>query len=75
MQLFLTFNLSFCNLSSALATFPKKWAIFSKLLATLVPGKSYQPRVVYHFSSLGPFVRYVVNMALDKLVFVPDKPF
>ncbi len=34
-QLFLTFNLSFCNLATVLATFPKIGQLFFKVLVTL----------------------------------------
>jgi len=36
MQLFSTFSLSFCNLATVLATFPKIGRFFFKLLVTLL---------------------------------------
>jgi hypothetical protein len=48
MQLFLTFNLSFCNLATVFATFSKIGQFFFKLLVTLVgikPSSLYCRRV------------------------------
>ncbi len=59
MLIFSTFNLSFCNLGTVLATFPKIGGFFFKLLVTLPV--AYQRVQVLHSGRPRPYIQ-----ALDK---------